>query len=325
MRVLVTYRNIPAEGLIEALDRAYGVIVNPGDGYFTKQELQQRVADIEAVVCLPSEQIDADVIDAGGKLRIIANYAVGYNNIDVAHATAAGVMVTNTPEVVTDATADMAWALLMAVARHLLEADRFTRSGKWTLWRPETFIASDITGATLGIVGFGRIGQAVARRAACFDMRVLYHDVQQADPDVEQRYNAQYVDLDTLLTQSDFVTLHVTLNESTYHLINEERLSLMKPSAYLINASRGPVVDEVALVQALQARAISGAGLDVYEKEPELAPGLVELDNVVLAPHLGANSKHTRDMMARMTFDNVAAALTGKIPPNLVNPEVLEC
>ncbi|MFW6150057.1 MAG: 2-hydroxyacid dehydrogenase [Chloroflexota bacterium] len=322
MRVLVTYRHIPAKGLIDELRQAHETVVNPGDGYFDRSELKRHIADVDAVVCLPNEPIDAELLDAAPRLKVIANYAVGYNNIDVHHATTRGVMVTNTPGVVTDATADMAWALLMGLARHLRGADMFTRSGNWTVWRPEAFIASDITGATLGIVGFGRIGQAVAKRAACFDMRVLYHDVRRPGPDVEQRYRAEYVGLDTLLREADFVTLHVLLDRSTYHIINAERLSLMKPSAYLINASRGPVVDEPALVQALREKIIAGAGLDVYENEPQLTPGLAELDNVLLMPHLGANSNRTRDMMARITVNNIAAALAGKRPPNLVNPEV---
>jgi glyoxylate reductase len=254
---------------------------------------------------------------------VVANYAVGYNNVDVPAATERGILVTNTPGVVTDATADLTWALLMAVARNIVVTDRFTRSGCWVEWRPEAFIAADIAGATLGIVGLGRIGRAIARRAAGFDMRVLYTDAVRTSPETEKRLQATCVEMDELLRESDFVTLHVPLDETTYHLINERALGLMKPTAYLVNVSRGPVVDEDALVRALRAGRIAGAGLDVYEKEPALAEGLAELDNVILIPHLGANSRRTRDRMAQMTVESITIALSGGVPPNLVNLEAL--
>ena len=323
MKVLVTYRDIPGRGLIEGLRERFEVQVNTHDGRMAREELLTAVADVDALVCLPSERIDAELLDAALKLRVVSNYAVGFNNIDVDAATARGVMVTNTPDVVTDATADLAWAILMAIARDVLVVDRFARSGGWKEWRPEAFIAADITGTTLGIVGLGRIGQAMARRAAGFDMRVLYSDVHRAGREIERRFGAEFVERDSLLRESDFVTLHVPLNEATHHLIGERELSLMKPTAYLVNASRGPIVDEQALVRALRSHEIAGAALDVYENEPRLAEGLAALGNVILIPHLGANSRRTRDRMAGMTVGNVVAALSGEVPPGLVNPGVL--
>ncbi|MBN1856452.1 MAG: D-glycerate dehydrogenase [Dehalococcoidia bacterium] len=323
MKVLVTYRDIPGKGLIDGLGQRFDVRVNPSSDYMSREQLLREVVDVDGMVSLLSERIDAELLDVAPALKVVTNYAVGYNNVDVAAATARGVMVTNTPDVVTDATADLAWALLMAVARDVVVTDRYTRSGKWKLWRPEAFMAADITGTTLGIVGLGRIGQAMAKRAAGFDMRVLYSDVSPAPTAIEQRLGVTFVDMDTLLREADFVTLHVALNDATYHLIDETALSKMKSSAYLINASRGPVVDERALVNALRSRRIAGAALDVYENEPRLAEGLAELDNVILIPHLGANSRRTRERMAVITVENMTIALSGGVPPNLVNPEVL--
>jgi glyoxylate reductase len=321
--VLVTYRKVPGAGLLERLRDRFLVSVNPAEGQMPREGLLRAVADADAMVSMLTDRVDAELLDAAPRLRVVANYAVGFNNVDVQAATSRGIMVTNTPDVVTDATADLAWAILMGIARNVCVVDRFTRSGCWTEWRPEAFIAADITGATLGILGMGRIGQAVAKRAAGFDMRILYHDVRQAPPEIEQRWNARFVPLDTLLRESDFVTIHVPLVEATRHLIDARALWLMKPTAYLVNAARGPIVDEQALVRALQAGTIAGAALDVYENEPRLADGLAQLDNVILIPHLGANSRRTRDRMAAMTVDNIVAALSGETPPNLVNSEVL--
>lgn len=323
LNVLVTYRNVPGHGLLERLRERFNVVLNPVEGQMARDQLLRAVAEADGIVAMLTDRIDTQLLDAAPRLKIVANYAVGFNNVDVPAATARGVMVTNTPEVVTDATADLAWAILMGIARNVVVVDRFTRSGRWTEWRPEAFIAADITGTTLGIVGLGRIGQAMAKRAAGFEMRVLYTDAQRASRDVEERLGASFVPLDTLLRESDFVTIHVPLFEATRHLIDAQALSLMKPTAYLINAARGPIVDERALVRALGAGTIAGAALDVYEDEPRLAEGLAELDNVILIPHLGANSRRTRDRMAAMTVENIAAALGGEIPPNLVNPEVL--
>ncbi len=323
MKVLLTYRNIPGTGLIERLSRQFEVLVHQGEGYMPREALLEAVADVDGLVSMLNERVDAELLNRAHVLKVVSNYAVGYNNIDVDSATANGVMVTNTPGVVTDATADLTWAILMGIARDVCNVDRFVRSGEWKEWRPEMFVSADITGTTLGIIGLGRIGQAIAKRAAGFDMRVLYSDVNRAALDVEQRFGAEYVSFEALLKDSDFVTIHVPLNPGTHHLIDERALSLMKPSAYLVNTARGPIVDEQALVAALQNRRIAGAALDVYENEPRLADGLTELSNVILIPHLGANSRLTRDRMAAMTADNMIAALSGNVPPNLVNPEVL--
>ncbi len=251
MKVLITYRNIPGAGLIDRLRQRFDVLVNRNDGYMSRRDLLQAVTGVDGMVSMLNERVDAELLDRAPRLKIVANYAVGYNNVDVGAATSRGIMVTNTPDVVTDATADLAWAILMGIARDVCVVDRYVRSGQWTEWRPEQFIAADITGSTLGIIGLGRIGQAMAKRAAGFDMRVLYADAQRAGSDVEQRCRAEYLELDDLLKQSDFVTIHAPLTAQTHHLIDARALSLMKPTAYLVNAARGPLVDESALVAAL--------------------------------------------------------------------------
>ncbi|MCK4580359.1 MAG: D-glycerate dehydrogenase [Dehalococcoidia bacterium] len=321
MKVFISYR-IPEAGL-KKLRGKFDLSVNEEERLLSKEELLDRIADADALLCV-GNRIDRDVMNAGKKLKIIANYGVGYNNIDVDCATEKGIMVTNTPDVLTETTADLTWVLLMAIARRIAEADRFTRAGKFSKFDPYLLLGSDIYGQTLGIVGLGRIGQAVARRASGFDMKVLYYDVQPAAQEIETRYKAKYVDLDTLLKQSDFVTLHVPLIDSTHHLMDKDRLSLMKRTAFLINASRGAVVDEEALVKVLKEGGIAGAGLDVYEKEPQLSPGLTELDNVVLIPHLGSATLQTREAMAELAAENVVAGLAGETPPNLVNRDVLK-
>ena len=323
-KVLVTYRNLPGGCLRDTLTQRFEVATNSLPGRMTRSQLLEAVRDIHALVPLLSESIDGELMDAAPLLEVIASYAVGYNNIDVEAATSRGIMVTNTPGVVTNATADLTWALLMSIARDIVIVDKYARSGEWTEWRPEMFLAADVSGTTLGIVGIGRIGKAVARRASGFDMRVLYYDPVRLDSESERALGVEYAAFDDLLHWSDFVTIHVPLGPGTHHLIDAAALAKMKPSAYLINASRGPIVDEKALVQALSARTIAGAGLDVYENEPLLEPGLAALDNVVLVPHLGANTRHTRDRMAEMTVENLSSALAGGVPPNLVNPDVLK-
>ena len=321
MKVIVSYK-IPEAGLKE-LRENFELSLNEKGRFLSEEEMISKVGDADALVCLGTEKIDKEIMDAGKRLKIIANYAVGYNNIDVDYATKKDIMVTNTPGVLTETTADLTWALLMAIARRIVEGDGLTRAGKFTGWKPDLLLGSDIHGKTLGIVGFGRIGQAVAKRASGFDMKVLYHDVRPVAQEIEQAYKATYVDLDTLLKQSDFVSLHVPLTDSTYHLMDEGKLALMKPTAYLINAARGPVIDEQTLVKVLKERKIAGAALDVYEKEPELSPGLSELDNVVLVPHLGSATQQTRGAMSQIVAENVIAALSGENPPNLVNKELL--
>jgi glyoxylate reductase len=254
---------------------------------------------------------------------VVANVAVGFNNIDVAEATKRGVVVTNTPDVLTETTADFAWTLLMATARRVVEADRYVREGKFTQWKFMLLLGGDIHGKTLGIIGFGRIGRAMARRARGFDMRVLYQDAVAADPATERELRATRTDTATLLRESDFVTLHTPLLPETRHLINAQSLKTMKKTAYLVNASRGPVVDEAALAQALKEGWIAGAGIDVFEREPEVHPALMGLPNAVLAPHIASASSDTRLKMANLAVDNCLAVLEGKTPPTPVNPEAL--
>ena len=315
-------REIPRPGLDILADACSRVEVNPHDRVLTRGELLDAVRGRDAVLCLLTDSIGAAVLDAAKGCRIFANYAVGYNNIDVAAATARGIAVTNTPGVLTDATADLTWALLFAAARRIPEGDRYTRAGKFTGWSPMLLLGGDISGRILGIIGAGRIGTAVALRSRGFRMRVLYHDKAQNEA-LEQAVGAERVDLDTLLRESDFVSVHVNLDSATHHLIGARELGLMRPSACLINTSRGPVVDEAALVEALRARRIAGAGLDVFENEPALAPGLAELDSAVIPPHLGSATVGTRTRMATLAAANAVAMLRGERPPNLVNPEAL--
>jgi lactate dehydrogenase-like 2-hydroxyacid dehydrogenase len=319
--VFVT-RAIPDAGL-ELLRRDCDLEVNPHDRVLTKSELMRAVAGRDGVLCLLTDAVDADVLAAAKGAKVFANYAVGFNNIDVAAATKLGIAVTNTPGVLTDATADMAWALLMAIARRVVESDKFARAGKFDGWAPKMFIGGDITGRTIGLIGAGRIGGAVAQRAKGFDMKILYHN-RSRSADLEKNTGAKYVSLNELLEQSDYVSLHCPSTPETHHLINATTLRKMKPKAYLINTARGPVVDEKALVVALRERVIAGAALDVFEHEPAIEPGLKELDNVVICPHIASATEQTRDKMATMAATNLLYVLRGETPPNLLNPEVLK-
>ena len=293
------------------------------DGAMPRAELLARLAGKRGLICVISEVIDQALLDACPDLRVVSNVAVGFNNVDVAACTRRGVVVTNTPDVLTDTTADFAWALLMATARRVVEADRYLREGRFQKWEYMTLLGGDVHGKTLGVVGFGRIGRAVARRAQGFGMRVLYQDAVAADAATERELHATRADLATLLRESDFVTLHTPLIPETRHLINAESLRTMKKTAFLINAARGPVVDEAALVQALEEGSIAGAGLDVFEEEPKVHPGLIGLPTVVLAPHIASASSETRLKMANLAVENCLAVLEGKTPPTPVNPEVL--
>jgi lactate dehydrogenase-like 2-hydroxyacid dehydrogenase len=317
MRDVFITRRIPqdaADTLAEA-----GLTVDQGPRRaLTPEELLETVPGRRGVICLLNDRVDDEVLAAAGpQCRIFANFAVGYDNIDLEAATRRGVLVTNTPDVLTDATGDLAFSLLLAAARRLVEGDHLMRSGRWAGWGPLQLLGRDITGATLGIIGGGRIGVAVAKRATGFRMRILYADPRRS-AEIE-RLGGVRVDLSTLLRESDFVTLHVNLTAGTQHLISAEQLALMKPTACLINTSRGPVVDERALVEALSSGRLGSAGLDVYENEPAMAPGLRELDNVVLLPHLGSATEQTRANMARLAARNIIAALEGKRPETLVN------
>ena len=319
-KILIT-RTLPEEALVLAQARAT-VDLYRGPQPLPKAELISRLRDRAGLVCLITETIDAEVLSAPA-LKVVANVAVGYNNIDVAAATARGIVVTNTPDVLTETTADFAWALLMATARRVVEGNQYVRAGKFTQWEWELLWGTDVHGKTLGILGFGRIGKAMARRARGFGMRVLYHDTVRADAAAERELGATYVDKATLLKESDFVTLHALLSPETRHLIGAAELRQMKRTAYLINASRGPCVNEADLAQALKEGRIAGAGLDVYEEEPKVQPGLLSLPNVVLAPHIASASRETRVGMATLAVENCLAVLEGKTPPTPVNPEVL--
>lgn len=320
-KVYVT-REIPERGMKMILER-FNVEVWPEYGPPPKQVIINKVRDVDALVTLLSDKIDAEVFDAAPKLKIVAQMAAGYDNIDVLEATKRGVYVTNTPGVLTETTADFAWALLMAVARRVVEADKYVREGKWKVsWHPTMFLGRDIHGATLGIIGAGRIGSAVARRAKGFNMKVLYYDTVR-NPQIENEIGAKYVDLDTLLKNSDFITIHVPLTKETYHMINAEKLKLVKETAYIINTARGPVIDEKALYETLKEGRLAGAALDVFEREPTpIDNPLLKLDNVVLAPHIASASFETRSKMAEMVAENLIAFFEGRVPPNLVNPDV---
>lgn len=289
-----------------------------------RSELLSRVADKDALVCLLTEKVDQELLAKAPKLRIAATVSVGYDNIDVPACTKRKVIATHTPGVLDDTTADFAWALMMAVARRLPEGEAWIRSGEWPGWDLDQMLGGDVWGKTLGIIGFGRIGRGVARRAYGFNMRVLYSDAMRAPSNVEEYLRAEHVELDKLLRDSDFVTLHVPLLPETRHLISKETLEKMKRTAYLVNTSRGPVVEEAALAEALDSKQIAGAALDVFENEPNVHPALLNRRDVILTPHMASASVETRTKMAVMAANNVAALFQGKRPPNALNADALE-
>lgn len=297
---------------------------NQRDLPFTPDVLGERLRDKSGVMCALTDRIDGDILAQAHHLKVVANIAVGYNNIDVAACTARGVMATNTPGVLDDSTADLAWALMLAAARRLTEVESYIRGGEWTGWRLKQWLGVDVHHATLGIFGMGRIGQVIARRAAGFDMRVLYHNRKRLAPDIEARLKATYASKEGLLKEADFVVLQVPYSQETHHLVGAAELKLMKPTAILINSTRGGVVDDVALIEALKAGTIRAAGLDVFENEPKLHPGFLELRNVVLAPHVGSSTEATRRAMAMTAAKNLVAALAGSTPPNLLNPQAVK-
>jgi lactate dehydrogenase-like 2-hydroxyacid dehydrogenase len=319
--VLVTKRIYP-EAVEHLRSRSLDVEYVDSDDGLTADELARRLHGKQAVVSQLTDKFTAGVIDSLDGIRVIANVAVGYDNIDVPAATRRGILVTNTPDVLTDTTADFAFALLLAAARRVVEGHHYVHSGEWTKWRIDLLVGQDVHHRTMGIFGMGRIGQAVARRAAGFSMRILYHDLQRAAQSVEKSLGLEFVSAEQLLRDSDFVSLHVPLLPETRRLIGAAQLRLMKPGAILVNTSRGPVVDEAALADALQQRVIAGAGLDVFEREPEVHPLLLKLENVVLAPHIASASVDTRRKMSMMAAENAAAALEGRRPPHLVNAEL---
>ena len=317
-KVYVT-RPIPEDGIEMMREKGFQVDVNPENKVLSKDELKKTIAGYDAVLCLLTDKIDGEVLDAAGpNLKIMANYAVGFDNIDVKAATERKIYVSNTPGVLTEAVAEHAFALLLSVAKRILEADKFTRGGQYKQWEPKGFLGPQIWGKTIGIVGLGRIGSFVTQIAhGGFNMEVLYYDVKK-NPEFEMRFSAKYRDLPSLLKESDFVTIHVPLLPATKHLISSKELEMMKDSAVLVNTSRGPVVDEEALVEALKGGKIAGAGLDVFEKEPELTPGLADLPNVALTPHTASATREARSAMSKIAAENIVAALEGKTPPNVV-------
>ena len=321
MKVFVT-RAIPETGLT-LLKQKYTVTVYPHDRLPTKQEIMTGVKDADGLLCLLTDPIDTDVITSAPHLKMISTYAVGYDNIDIATASARGILISNTPGVLTDATAELAWALLMSAARRIPEGDQYCRQGHFKGWAPLLMLGQSLTGKTLGIIGAGRIGAAMAHKSRGFDMNILYTDTN-PNPSLEQDLHAQRVPLNDLLHQADFISIHVALSKTTRHLISTPQFKLMKPTAVLINTSRGPVVDEAALATALKNHQIFSAGLDVYEHEPAISQALLKVPNIVLAPHLGSATFETRSDMARMAAENMIAGLSGQLPPNCVNPDVFK-
>jgi glyoxylate/hydroxypyruvate/2-ketogluconate reductase len=310
-------------GVLDFLAHHFEVAANQEDKVLTKEELALALADKEGALTTLTERIDSDLLLRCPKLKVVCNIAVGYNNIDLEACTAHGVMATNTPGVLDDTTADFAWALILATARRLNEAEAYVREGRWDKWKLKQFLGLDVHHATLGIVGLGRIGQVVARRAMGFEMEVLYHDVHRASPEIETACRARYVTKEELFGRADIVTIHIPYSRETHHAVGAPEIALMKNSAILVHAARGGVVDDAALVEALRRGAIAGAGLDVFEGEPALHPGFLEMKNVVLSPHIASSSEKTRSKMAMMAAENLVAALSSGNPPNLLNPEAL--
>ncbi len=313
-RLFVT-RQLPTT-VMDRIHNRYDLLSDPPDRALTTDELRYGFAQADAIISTLSDRIDADLLSHTTSLKILANYAVGYNNIDLAAARTRGIVVTNTPNVLTDATADLTWALLLAVSRRVVEGDRWIREGTWLGWAPTQMLGTDISGKTLGIIGMGRIGQAVAERAHGFRMPVLYTSPRPITGPPGLLWSRH--PLDTVLQQADILSLHVPLTDATRHLIGQRELNLMKPTAILINTSRGAVIDEAALVSALQSGTIGGAGLDVYEQEPDVHAGLAGLHNVVLLPHLGSATLETRIRMGMMCLENIAAVLGGNAALNPV-------
>ncbi|MBS3905575.1 MAG: D-glycerate dehydrogenase [Syntrophaceae bacterium] len=306
--------------VLEYLSQYFDVTSNQPDLPMDAETLAANLADKQGAMITLSDKIDATLLSRCPNLKAICNIAVGYNNVDIEACRKAGVMATNTPGVLDDTTGDFTWALVLATARRLTEAEAYLRAGQWDRWKLKQFLGLDVHHATLGIFGLGRIGQVVARRAIGFEMKVIYHDVRRAVSEIEEASRARFVSKEELLSQADIVTIHVPYSPATHHLIGKQEMERMKPTAILINASRGGVVDDVALIEALLSGTIAGAGLDVFENEPKLNPGFLALKNVVLAPHIASSSKATRHKMAMLAAENLVAALTTGHPPNLLNP-----
>lgn len=316
--VLITHRILPEA--LEFLARHTAFEIATDAELLPKTDLIARLGDKDGLLSLLVDTVDRDVIDAAPRLKIIANCAVGFNNIDVAYARDKGILVTNTPGVLTEATAELAWALILAAARRIPQADRFTRSGAFKGWAIDLFLGTGLAGKRLGIVGMGRIGRAVAQRALAFDMEIVYADPTPLSPQDEAAFQASHLDLEDLLKSSDVVSLHVSLSPETRELLSRERIGLMKEGAILVNTSRGETIDEAALADALETGHLRAAGLDVYEKEPEIHPRLPALDNVVLLPHIGSATRETRLKMSMAAAHNLVQGLRGERPDNLIEP-----
>lgn len=321
MKVFIT-RKIPSRGIEMLSAKGHTVAVNPEDRMLDKIELLAflKADHYDAVLSMLTDKIDAEVLDAAGKqCKIFANFAVGFDNIDVKVAAERGIAVTNTPDVLTQTVAEHTFALLLAIAHRIPESDRFSRAGKYHGWAPELLLGTDVSGKTLGIIGLGRIGSRVAHHAVKgFDMRVLYYDVKRNESFEKESGAIYQTNVEDVLREADFVSIHIPLLPTTHHLLNAERLKLMKPTAYLVNTSRGPIVDEAALRDALKAGTIRGAALDVWEHEPELTPGLAELENIILTPHTASATEETRQKMGEVAAKNIIEALEGRTPPNAI-------
>jgi glyoxylate reductase len=317
MKVLVT--GILPEHVMSLILKEHEVEANYEDHPIAREKLLDSISDKDGLLCMISDAINEELLSRAPRLKVIANFGVGFNNIDLEAATRRSILVSNTPGVLTDATADTAFTLILASARRIVEGDKMTRKGEFRFWAPFHFLGREVSGKTLGIIGMGRIGKAVAKRARGFDMHVIYYDNCPLSTAEEKSLGATLVDKNTLFATADFITLHVPLDKETFHLINHETLARMKSTTYVINTSRGPVIDEKALYEALRDNKIAGAGLDVYENEPELTPGLADLKNVVLLPHVGSATLETRTKMAQLAAENLLAGLRGEKPSCCIN------
>jgi len=316
MKPIVTVTNVFPQVALDKLSSECDLKINRTS--LTKEELKQKVSGSDAVISYLTDRIDQDIIDRGTKLKIIANYGAGFNNIDVTYASERGIWVTNTPNVLHETTADLTWAMILGAARRIVSADRYTREGKFQGWGAKLFLGGDVHEKTLGIIGLGEIGRSVARRAIGFNMRTLYYQRNRLPKEEEKKLNAEHVTFEQILRESDFLTLHVPLTEETEYMIGNDEIALMKKTAYLIHTARGKIIDDYALVAALREGRLAGAALDVYEAEPELTEGMRELDNLMILPHIGSASFETRDKMALLVADNIFDALEGKTPRSLV-------
>ena len=316
MKPIVTVTNVFPQVALDKLSSECDLKINRTS--LTKEELKQKVSGSDAVISYLTDRIDQDIIDRGTKLKIIANYGAGFNNIDVTYASERGIWVTNTPNVLHETTADLTWAMILGAARRIVSADRYTREGKFQGWGAKLFLGGDVHEKTLGIIGLGEIGRSVARRAIGFNMRTLYYQRNRLPKEEEKKLNVEYATFEKILRESDFLTLHVPLTEETEYMIGNDEIALMKKTAYLIHTARGKIIDDYALVAALREGRLAGAALDVYEAEPELTEGMRELDNLMILPHIGSASFETRDKMALLVADNICDALEGKTPRSLV-------